>query len=930
MAEAFGIVVPHTHWDREWYLTYQEYRLRLVRVLDRLLELFEAGWSVPCFIMDGQTSVLEDYLELRPENERRLTRLISKGRLKVGPWYTQPDEFLCSPESMIRNLLIARKMAERKGWVIMEIGYVPDTFGHVSTLPTIFSGFGLDTFVFTRGLGDEARKLPLEFIWEAPDGSKLLASYLFRGYCAMMGLGYLGGSFQSRYAETPEGWGSVYLDVHYREPSIDLDEALKRVQGFTEMARKRSSTGVLLFMNGCDHLPPQSSIAQIVGHINACSDSVRLKMGSFEEYFKEVKKRLTNPEVHRGEMRGCLEIPLLWGVTSTRTYLKQENYRATSLLESYAEPLLAIAWFLGADLPDASVELAWKLVLQNQAHDSIYGTGVDPLHRENESRFLQAIGIASNLAYDSLRYIGERMKKTSVSPHDSEIVVFNPHLCDLPVPVVFQAQILDGPMELVDDTGDSFPVQAIGSSGGSSIVTGLSDVCSVLVLPQFGIKKFGLRKHAATHYDLPRGPSWIENEYFKVEAAAELGGMLRVTDKELQRVFDGFNVFIDEGDAGDSYDYSPPKEDRVIRSDTVSAEVTSYSGPVRASLRLRTTIMVPSASDGNRRSSILVPLPIISEVILWKNVPRIDFKVDVDNSAKDHRFRVEFPLGFEVRSSTSEGHFSVVSRSKTRPTGEGWVEKPPQTHPALSWVDASNGTLGLMIANKGTPEYELTEDGKRLLITLFRSIGWLSKEDLPIRPGHAGPGTETPDAQMIGKWRFEYSAVLHRGDWKDSYMIARGFSTPPFAITVSSLSERAETNRSPCPCQGKQHPSSSRLSSTVESVPKSSWSILSNVGDEVSLTAFKKGAPRGSLLFRIADLRGEGAKPVLIVGTEARAIRNADFSEKPIGQIPSSRNQPLQFSMKPNEVKTILFYPRRPRGRPSNSNARSSNKASAS
>ena len=94
-----------THWDREWYQDFQSYRYRLVKLVDKLLDLFDKDPEYKTFHFDGQTVVLEDYSEIRPECKERLKTLISEGKILVGPWYVMPDEFLVSGESLIRNLM---------------------------------------------------------------------------------------------------------------------------------------------------------------------------------------------------------------------------------------------------------------------------------------------------------------------------------------------------------------------------------------------------------------------------------------------------------------------------------------------------------------------------------------------------------------------------------------------------------------------------------------------------------------------------------------------------------------------------------------------------------------------------------------------------------------------------------------------------------
>src|SRR5918994_2051310 len=127
-------IVPHTHWDREWYASFQTFRLRLVDLLDDLLPRMEGDPAYARFLLDGQLAVVEDYLAVRPEAEDRLRRLVGSGRISVGPWYTLPDEFLVSGESLVRNLQRGLSVGDRFGGA-MPVGHLPDMFGHAGQMP---------------------------------------------------------------------------------------------------------------------------------------------------------------------------------------------------------------------------------------------------------------------------------------------------------------------------------------------------------------------------------------------------------------------------------------------------------------------------------------------------------------------------------------------------------------------------------------------------------------------------------------------------------------------------------------------------------------------------------------------------------------------------------------------------------------------------
>jgi mannosylglycerate hydrolase len=878
-----AIVIPHTHWDREWYLPYQEFRIRLVRIIDKLLDFYGMNWPVKSFMLDGQVSIVEDYLEVRPENRELMGRLVGEGRVKVGPWYTQPDESLCTPESIVRNLLIGRRIARRNGWHTMKVGYLPDTFSHVSTMPSILRGFGIDSFVFTRGLGDEADSLPEEFIWEAPDGSKVLACHLLNGYCNAAGLGVDPRGYTASYDETPDHWGSVYLSMYLGEPGVDLEGAVESVNRLLSAARERSAARVVPLMNGCDHMPPQFSVPQVVDHLRASIGDVNFRFGSLEDYVEAVKLRLTNPKVYKGEMRGCKKVQMLWGVTSARMHLKQLNLNTSAMLEKYLEPLCTLAWLHGARYPEYEIELAWRLMLQNQAHDSICGTGVDALHRENEVRFLQARQIASDLSYFTLKELSLRMGMKDGKSFEALVIVYNPNLVDEAIPTIFRAALPDGEWELVDHEGKVFSVQQLGESTGMGFVSDLKEFGALLTIPPTAVSALGIRRAVKPTKPMAHGEDWVENDSFRVEFDTERGGSMKITQRSGQPAYEGMNAIVDDGDAGDTYNYSPPKtRDFRVTSSESKVSVHVESGPVVAVVKVKSSMEVPVAMEGDSRSDRTIEMPIETTIMLWKNLPRVDVRTTIENKAKDHRVRAVFPLPFRAGSSVADGHFATVERPVKRPKGEGWVESPPQTHPSVAWVDVSDGKTGLMVVHRGLPEYELSEDGSTLYLTLIRSIGWLSRADMTVRPGHAGPAIPTPEAQMLGSHTFEYSIVPHEGDWRRAYESAVSFVYPPFAIQV----EKSSAN------------------------PQPVLSLVHVHGRKLICTTVKKAEESDSIVLRLVDPFGEGGDAEVHVGMPLESVQRSDLAEESLSPIQVS-GPSFSVKLAPHEILTLLMTPSR-------------------
>ncbi len=246
-------IVPHTHWDREWYEPYQTFRMRLVEMLDNLVPILEKDPSYARFLLDGQMAVVDDYLEVRPEAESRLRALAATGRLGMGPWYILMDEFLVSGETIVRNLQLGFARGAAFGGVL-DVGYLPDMFGHIAQMPQILSQAGFEHAVVWRGVPSVVEKSG--FNWEAPDGSRVRAEYLMTGYGNGAAIGDDAKALVTRIADHIDEVGSFLLDG-------------------------------LLFMNGTDHQEPQSWLGRVVAEANDIQDDFDIEITSLPEYLAE-------------------------------------------------------------------------------------------------------------------------------------------------------------------------------------------------------------------------------------------------------------------------------------------------------------------------------------------------------------------------------------------------------------------------------------------------------------------------------------------------------------------------------------------------------------------------------------------------------------------------------------------------------------------
>jgi alpha-mannosidase len=771
-------VVSHTHWDREWYLTHEQFRFRLVALIDRLLDLLDANPSYKFFHLDGQTIVLEDYLEIRPEQEPRLRKAVESGRVLIGPWYVMPDEFLVSGESLVRNLMRGHRISRAFG-TPMPVGYLPDLFGHIGQMPQIWRQFGLDNTILWRGFGGR----DAEYWWEGPDGSRVLMMHL-----------------------PPEGYCNATRIV------FDPDEMMARAAEKVEFERRRTRTGQALLMNGVDHVEPHAAIPELIRRLSDI-EGQRAAHSTLPAYVGAVRVAVERGRVPletiAGELRSGSEYSnLLPGVLSARVYLKQQNARVQTLLESYAEPISVFALLAshgaGRDreyrYPHGELRHAWKTLLQNHPHDSICGCSIDAVHEENMTRFARAQQVAQAAIENALDALSDTVAPATaastlrmlvVNPDGRERAQVVEATIELPIDSAepwrkVDPQALDRPVVFWPEaatitavaTADRQPVpfQILGEERLVTHVMSRYETPWALnvrrirlvlwapAVPPCGYAAFDLTIADAASPATTAAASaanTIENERLRLSANAD--GTFELVDKATGRRYSRVAAFEDGGDVGDEYNYSPPVPDLVVTSTDANVLRTTriVDGPLRAALQVDLEMSLPAAatSDRTRRSAERVKLPVTIVARVDRDSPRVVFDIALENRASDHRLRLRFPTGAsEIHTARADTAFDIVTRSaRVDVPGNIHNEMPVSSAPMISFVDAGDERSGATLIAKGLMEYEVVADADRndLALTLLRAVGDLSRDDLRTRRGHAGPPVATPGAQCLGHHRFE-------------------------------------------------------------------------------------------------------------------------------------------------------------------------------
>jgi mannosylglycerate hydrolase len=744
-------VVPHTHWDREWYLPFEQFRMRLVRTVEEICDVLEADARFRTFTLDGQAILLEDVVDLRPDLEERLRNLVSRRRLATGPGYVLPDEFLAGQESLVRNLLLGRAVCRRFGGEPMAVGYLPDTFGHVDQLPQILAGFGLDAFIFWRGLGDEANRFGLAFTWEAPDGSQVTAIRQLGSYGNACEIGR---------------WAAGGVDLVER-PDRHAETAAGRLVRFVTAygpELERTPTTELLLCNGSDHEPIQPALPDILEHARVVHAETRLEIGSYEDYWRRLRPTLDELPVHRGELVGGRDAPVLRGINSSRIRLKQSAEGVERAIIA-AETLASLAALAGRTpwrYPTAELQRAWREHLRNLPHDSISGCSVDETHRQMEPRFASSGLIAERIRREAIAALAGSEEPWSYRPRPASVVsvvntLGHPRRAVARIPI--PGPLLDETtLVATDPDGRRLPVQLDVSPAESSALV-------LLELPGFGSTDVRLAPPTVVGSAGPATGGDVEITNGIVSVAGNPDGSIVLTNERTGERFEGLHRFEDVADRGDEYNFCPLEGDEPRFAEAAGQVRGLSSGPVVAELEIALELRLPArlAADRRRRTGE-IGVPVVTRVRLTAGSDRVEFRTTIDNRAEDHRLRIRFaaPGADDTSIVRAEGHFGVVRRP-VRPqwTGGGWFEPPQLTSHTSGFVAAGD----LAVFARGLPEYQVvpTATGADIALTLLRCVGWLSRDDLSTRPGGAGPTLATPEAQCPGIHTFDYAIAIAPG-----------------------------------------------------------------------------------------------------------------------------------------------------------------------
>lgn len=822
------VVVPHTHWDREWYQPFQRFRLRLVTVLDRLLAQLTADPRAR-FTLDGQTAAIDDYLEIRPEQEALVRSLVARGQLALGPWRVLADSFLCSGENLVRNLEMGLRRADELGGA-MRVGYLPDQFGHTAQLPQILRLAGIEHACVWRGVPEAVRTT--EFWWQAPDGTAVRTRYLPEG-----GYGGAAGVFGE----------------------ADTAVVRRRAEGHARALRRWQPEGPLLGMYGTDHSAPVEGLADLVAGPWGPPEGVRVRLATLAEFFEGVEARDSGggagaaasavptaaptaaPTTIAGELRSHARANILPGVLSSRIGLKQALSRAERLVERYAEPVAALYGTRAACQP--FLDLAWRRLVDSSCHDSVTGCGVDATADQVAARIAEADDLGRGVVDLVLGAVAE-------SVPDGGHLLFNPspwrrdEVVSLDIPAGHVVRTIAGdrvPQQVLGTVEETIADEFVPAAEFDRFLRKIHgrelygrQIAAWRVDPGAATVAFELATAAELVFDVADVRAAVAGAAVeawcvkvRIQPRATVAALVTVGPLALAAVTPGvaetapapalkniaagrralsdldnglvhvalrpdglFDVLagdgthaaslglvVDGGDLGDEYNYAPPERDRLVRSPDEIWNRVLWSGPLTGALESARwfnwpTHALPAEPAGkaepaapSTRAETTHTTELTTRIELRHGEPFVRLTLAFDNRSDDHRVRLHLPLPRRATHSHAEGQFAVVDRPLLAEGGFG--ERPVPTFPAHGWVAAG----GLAVLLDHVSEYELVDDGHTLALTLLRSVGLLSRNDNAWREEPAGPQLATPGAQCHGPRTVELGLYLYTGQWHESGLL---------------------------------------------------------------------------------------------------------------------------------------------------------------
>jgi mannosylglycerate hydrolase len=732
-------IVAHTHWDREWYFSDNEAFVQFAYHMDEVIYALQHH-ELDYYYLDGQLSILDDYLKVFPEKETVIRELVTAKKLFIGPWYTQMDEFVVAGESVVKNLQIGLSLAKRLGGATA-LGYLPDSFGQGKDMPKIYNGFGITDAVFWRGMPGEVTK-NREFYWTAEDGSQVLAINIRNGYYAGVAL--------------------VEGDLYQQKNIIEL-------------VSEDTATEIVTLPVGGDQRAVDRQLKKIIHKVNQqLGSDYEILESNYPHIFELLRRSAKELPSVQGEFISGSVSKIHRSIYSSRYDLKRLNDTVEHRLIFQLAPLMLMAQEMGIPSKPGLLEYIWKLLLKNHAHDSIGGCNTDKTNQMIEARYKEA----DQLSYSTVDYLVRKIAESLDHVQENDLVLFNTLPYRRAEPFVVEVSTKKPMIQLMDEKGSEIAIQVLSSERvyGGEVRRSEADYAeekyyyihrlSVMQpIEPLSYQVIHVKEtEQTTETAVNKENNVIENEAYKLTYNQ---GQFTIYVKEEDQMYANCFYVEDSGDEGDTYDYSPAYHDAIYQLSFSGDSVVAEHGPFLSTLTVKGRFQVPKdlASRKDQRRDAEIPYSLT--VTLAKGSKRIDLKLKIDNQAKDHRMRLVVNTPVVSQVSYADTLFGIVERANQDPHIHdwrelGWKEEPTEIYPMIHYANVHDAKASWTMLSKGIKEYQVID--QTLYLTLFRGVGYLGRPELLRRPGDASGNQfryiPTPDSQLLGEREIELSLLI--------------------------------------------------------------------------------------------------------------------------------------------------------------------------
>jgi len=731
-------IIPHTHWDREWYMPFEQHRYRLVELFDDLLTMFKTNPNYKSFHMDGQVIPVLDYLEVKPHKREEIIRLIEEDKLHIGPFYILQDEFLISAESNVRNIIYGLKECEKLNAKPVLTGYFPDSFGNIAQAPQILNGFNIHTAAFGRGMNEIGFNNEIveqkginksEVNWQSPDGSSVACVMFANWYC--------------------NAW----------DMPKDISQSSERFREIFKNAEPLSHLNDLLGMNGCDHTPLEKNLSELINKANEEQDEFEVIHSNFKDYLEIIEANKSLYETVEGEITGQLTTGehLLINTASSRVDIKQLNYKTQHALEKILEPTYALANIFNEFDSKDYIDYCWKLLLENHPHDSICTCSVDEVHDEMITRFNKVLHASEVITQEAFNALNKTFDLSILKGKGLSVINGTQH---------HHNGIVKGYVDF--DEAQKVKDVRVYTLEGTEVPAKkhIKRHVFTYTLPKDKFRQVKYVDRVYLEFEAKSVPAFgyttydvvpaekqnsqeapitnrFENKNIRLEF--EKDGSFYIIDKTTNVKTGPLNVYEYSADIGNEYNFVQSIDKKTLTTKDHIAHIGQIENDaIKQTVYIKNELTIPQGVKDGKTVDETTTLPILTKIELYHHDHGVRLTTTLENNAENLRIRTLNAHDISTHSVQAEGQYNVISRP-IQPW-EGWKNpENHQRHHGYFYVNDDN--KGLIISGRGLHEHEaMRHNNNTLALTLLRGVGELG--DWGIFP--------TPNSQMKKRITLEY------------------------------------------------------------------------------------------------------------------------------------------------------------------------------